>query len=249
LYKPELPQHQVRIDEFYLDQYEVTNRLFQQFVQQTGHQTTAEQKGSAMSFSEGKVWKEVNGATWRQPEGSEIVFASGRAEHPVVSVSWDDAQAYCRWAGKQLPTEAQFEYATRAGTTTGYWWGQGHPGARRDENLADESARDFLGGIITGYDDGARRTAPVGSYEANPWGLYDITGNVAEWTADWYDANYYSKSSVRNPTGPSNGQYRVLRGGAWSTVLVYLRSAYRLWSTPTHRKSNIGFRCAQDVPK
>ncbi|UVT18906.1 MAG: formylglycine-generating enzyme family protein [Nitrospira sp.] len=249
LYKPELPQHQVRIDEFYLDQYEVTNRLFQQFVQQTGHQTTAEQKGSAMSFSEGKVWKEVNGATWRQPEGSEIVFASGRAEHPVVSVSWDDAQAYCRWAGKQLPTEAQFEYATRAGTTTGYWWGQGHPGARRVENLADESARDFLGGIITGYDDGARRTAPVGSYEANPWGLYDITGNVAEWTADWYDANYYSKSPVRNPTGPSNGQYRVLRGGAWSTVLVYLRSAYRLWSTPTHRKSNIGFRCAQDVPK
>ena len=101
---------------------------------------------------------------------------------------------------------------------------------------------------MTGYDDGAERTAPVGSYEANPWGLHDISGNVAEWTADWYDGSYYSKSPPRNPTGPSSGEYRVFRGGSWDYAPDNLRSANRSWGTPTLRRVVIGFRCAQDIP-
>ncbi|MEO8341799.1 MAG: SUMF1/EgtB/PvdO family nonheme iron enzyme [Nitrospirota bacterium] len=248
-YTPELPQHNVQIDAFYFDKYEVTNRLFQQFVQQTGHRTTAEREGSAKAFVEGKGWEEVKGASWQKPEAGATVFNSDRAEHPVVSVSWEDAQAYCRWAGKRLPTEAGFEYAARAGTTTKYWWGHGNPGARRVENLADESAKKILKGIMTGYDDGTERTAPVGSYEANLWGLHDISGNVAEWTADWYDGSYYGKSPPRNPKGPSSGEYRVFRGGSWDLEPFPVRSALRLRDSPSNRGGPIGFRCAQDRPK
>jgi len=247
-YKQELPQHKVQLDAFYLDKYEVTNRRFQQFVQQTSYRTTAEQEGSAWAFVEGKGWEEVKGANWQKPEAGATIFDSGRMDHPVVSVSWGDAQAYCRWAERRLPTEAEFEYATRAGTTTQYWWGPGHPGTRRVENIADESAKHLLNEIMSGYHDGAVRTAPVGSYEVNPWGLYDISGNVREWTADWYDSNYYSTSPARNPKGPSSGEYRVLRSGSWSSEPVYVRSADRVMVTPTERYDRLGFRCAQDRP-
>jgi formylglycine-generating enzyme len=248
-YKPELPQHRVQMGAFYFDKYEVTNRLFQQFTQQTGYRTTAEREGSAWAFIEGKGWEEVKGANWQKPEAGATVFDSNRAEHPVVAVSWDDAQAYCRWAKERLPTEAEWEYATRAGTTTTYWWGHGNPGARRVENIADESAKQLLNPIMSGYNDGAVRTAPVGSYEANPWGLHDISGNVREWTGDWYDEHYYSNSPERNPQGPSSGEYRVLRGGSWGIAPAYVRSALRDWNTPTTRNDTLGFRCAQDIPK
>ena len=248
-YKAELPRHKVRMDEFYLDKYEVTNQIFQQFVEQTGHQTTAEKEGSAKAFVEGKGWQDMKGASWRQPEGGQTVFASDRSEHPVVSVSWHDADAFCRWADKRLPTEAECEYATHAGTTTRYWWGNGSPGSRQVENIADETAKNLLSVIMTGYDDGSLRTAPVGSYEANPWRLQDMSGNVAEWTADWYDATYYKTGPERNPPGPSSGQYRVLRGGSWGLVPDNVRSAVRTWITPSNRYGSIGFRCAQDRPK
>lgn len=248
-HKPELPQHKVQIDAFYFDKYEVTNRLFQQFVQQTGHRTTAERDGSALAFVEGKGWEDVKGASWQKPEAGATVFDSNRAEHPVVSVSWEDSQTYCRWADKRLPKEAEWEYATRAGTTTRYWWGNGSPGSRQVENIADETAKNLVKSIMTGYDDGSLRTAPVGSYEANPWGLHDMSGNVAEWTADWFDATYYKNSPERKPKGPSSGEYRVLRGGSWFLEPVYVRSATRDWVTPTLRLGNIGFRCAQDSPK
>jgi sulfatase modifying factor 1 len=115
--------------------------------------------------------------------------------------------------------------------------------------VADLSAKHLLNWSRPDYDDGAIRTAPVVSYEANPWGLYDIVGNVAEWTADWYDENYYSKSVKHNPQGPLSGQYRVFRGGSWNDRLEKTRSAVRNWGITTERRANIGFRCAQDVPK
>lgn len=248
-YKGELPQHRVQLDAFYLDKYEVTNRLFHQFVQQTSYRTTAEQNGSAWAFVEGKGWEEVKGANWQKPEGSASVFQTSRGEHPVVAVTWDDAVAFCRWAGKRLPTEAEWEYAARAGTTTQYWWGQGNPGTRLVENVADESAKHLLSVIMSGYNDGAVRTAPLGSYETNPWGLYDISGNVREWVADWYDENYYKNSPAHNPKGPGSGELRLLRGGSWGNEPVAVRSACRDGDTPTSRRDGIGFRCAQDVPK
>jgi len=198
------------------------------------------------------AWKDITGATWRQPEGGATVFASNRAEHPVVAVSWEDANAYCRWFGKRLPTEAEFEYATRAGTQTTYWWGNSTPGTRKVANVADEFLNEKDPGwvIMEGYNDGYERTAPVGSFEPNPFHLFDMTGNVSEWTADWFDADYYGKgkSPDRNPTGPSRGQYRVARGGSWSDGPDYVRSAYRLRDTPPNRNDDIGFRCAQDRP-
>ena len=102
---------------------------------------------------------------------------------------------------------------------------------------------------MTGYNDGYVRTALVGSFEANLFGLHDMTGNVWEWTADWYAETYYSKSPQRNPTGPSSGEYRVVRGGSWFNEPADVRSAYRLRFTPTYRNLNVGFRCAQDSPK
>ncbi|HBR50819.1 MAG TPA: hypothetical protein DEA71_12110 [Nitrospira sp.] len=244
------PLHRITLDPFALDPYEVTNRQFEQFVQATNHQTTAEKVGTAFVWINGQQgWQQTKGATWRQPEAGPEVFASGRAEHPVVNVSWHDAQAYCRWASKRLPTEAEFEYATRAGTQTTYWWGNFSPGTRQVANVADESARTLLPVIMAEYNDGAVTTAPVGSYEANPFGLFDMTGNVAEWTADWYDGLYYRKSPERNPTGPSSGEYRTTRGGGWNGVLYTSRPAVRAGGTPTERNTKFGFRCAQDRPK
>ena len=249
--KDEHPRHKVALSAFYLDKYEVTNRFFQQFAQQTSYRTTAEQEGKAWVLTATGKLEEVSGAHWRKPEGGETVFDSNREEHPVVSVSWEDAQAYCRWAGKRLPTEAEFEYATRGGTETKYWWGNGNPGSRRVANIGDESAKrqysDWT--IMTGYDDGFVRTAPVGSFEANPFGLHDMTGNVWEWTADWYDEQYYKNSPRKNPRGPSNGDVRVLRGGSWVYAPVGMRSADRGMNTPSHRGADIGFRCAQDSQK
>jgi formylglycine-generating enzyme required for sulfatase activity len=180
----EKPVHRVSLDAFYLDKYEVTNKLFQKFVQETGYQTTAEKEGKAWAYVQDDTWTEVSGANWRKPEGGETVFVSNRDEHPVVSMSWYDAEAYCRWAGKRLPTEAEFEYAVRAGTQTTYWWGNGNPGSRRVANIADMTNKQRFPGrpwpIMDGYDDGYGRTAPVGSFEPNPFGLHDMIGNVWE---------------------------------------------------------------------
>jgi formylglycine-generating enzyme required for sulfatase activity len=244
----EKPVHRVALDAFYLDTHEVTNRLFDAFVRATGYRTTAEREGSAYGLKDGAMaWEQINGAGWRKPEGDASVFESNRAEHPVVSVSWHDADAYCRWAGKRLPTEAEWEYAARAGTRTRYWWGDGHPGSRRVANIADETAERALPGwpAMTGYDDGYVRTAPVGSFEPNPWGLHDLIGNVWEWVADWHEANYYENSPSRNPAGPSGGVFKVLRGGSWLYVQPFARSASRSNNAPAYRSDLIGFRCAK----
>ncbi|TAJ28041.1 MAG: formylglycine-generating enzyme family protein [Nitrospirae bacterium] len=247
-FQNEMPRHRVALNAFYLDSYEVTNRLFEKFVQATGYKTMAELKGMAKAWVEGEGLQVVKGANWRQPQGGQTSTQPQQSDHPVVSVSWSDADAYCRWAGKRLPTEAEWEYAARAGTQTRFWWGNGIPASRRLGNFADESAKHLVGGIVSGYDDGYIRTAPVGSYERNAWGLYDVIGNVGEWTADWYGGNYI-RTPEQNPKGPSSGQFRVIRGGSWANGRLRIRSANRDWDTPTYRYDSIGFRCARDVAK
>ncbi|RMH09872.1 MAG: formylglycine-generating enzyme family protein [Nitrospirae bacterium] len=252
-FSDEQPRHRVVLDAFYLDQFEVTNAQFAAFVRSTGYVTTAEREGWAYAYvQEQGTWqvKDVVGASWRKPDGVEDIFQVGHEQHPVTQVSWEDAHAYCQWAGKRLPTEAEFEYATRAGTSTRFWWGQAYPSTRLVGNFADEAAkRQFpqWGFILSGYDDGYVKTAPVGSFERNAWGLADMIGNVWEWTADWYEKNYYAGSPALNPKGPLHGEERVIRGGSWHSAPQDLRSALRMWITPTVRTDKIGFRCAQDA--
>jgi len=245
VFQGEVPRHRVRIAAFAMDKYEVTNKLFAKFVEGTDYQTTAEREGWGWGLGERDAApRRVEGASWKTPSTG----ASAVPEHPVMMVSWDDAVAYCRWAAKRLPTEAEWEYAARANTQGANWWGERMPGTRV-ANVADKSGqRQFPElAVEPQYDDGSARTSPVGTYEANPWGLHDMIGNVWEWTADWYAPSFYRKSKDFNPEGPSSGQYRVVRGGSWRNLGVLARAAYRGGHAPTDRSAIIGFRCAQDA--
>jgi formylglycine-generating enzyme required for sulfatase activity len=173
--------------------------------------------------------------------------------HPVVCISWNDAQAFKEWlsrsSGKsyRLPTEAEWEYAARSGGKSyKYSWGNGAPSG----NIADKSLKRRFSdlAIWDGYDDGYVYTAPVGRFQANNLGLYDMTGNVWEWCQDWYGEKYYSESPKDNPQGPNSGTYRVLRGGSWCYFPRLVRAAYRFWGGPGSRDFTSGFRLAVFSP-
>jgi len=165
-------------------------------------------------------------------------------QHPVVNVSWEDAGAYARWKGKRLPTEAEWEYAARGG----YTGLDGKPSYKYPWGNNESHDKANYGG--TEGNDQWERTAPVGSFAPNGYGLYDMAGNVWEWCADWYDENYYQNfknSTANNPKGPDSGTQRVLRGGSWDNVPSDLRCANRRWYDPSNRVLLIGFRCVRDV--
>ncbi len=243
----ERPAHRVTLSPFYLDATEVTNAEFARFVEATGYQTDAEKKGFAWVFKEGfKDWEAVEGADWRHPLGPDSTITD-KMNHPVVNVSWNDAAAYAKWAGKRLPTEAEWEYAARGGREgTIYPWGQElKPSGRLLAN--------FWQGIWPDHnllEDNYYYTAPVGSFAPNDFGLYDMIGNVWEWTADWYEADYYKHSPTQDPQGPATGQMRVARGGSWFCSANYCgayRVAFRGQSPPDSSFNNVGFRCARDA--
>ena len=199
-----VPVHTVELDAFHMDVYQVTVGEFKQFVEQSGY-----------SYSRN---------SW-----NNVAKYSLTDEHPMVLVNWYDATAYAEWAGKRLPTEAEWEYAARGGLVgKQYAWG-------------DELTRDDANYLGTGS------TARVGSYAPNGYGLYDMAGNAWEWCADWYDENYYSNSPLKNPKGPDTSQYRAVRGGTWNNLRSSLRVATRKECEPSQIYRNFGFRCAAGV--
>jgi formylglycine-generating enzyme required for sulfatase activity len=204
----EQPVHEVSLDAFYMDVYEVT----------IGRYTECVAVGACSAS-----------------------YCSSEANHPVVCVDWNQAQAYCAWIGGRLPTEAEWEFAARGGLEgKQYPWGDAFDGSLA--NFCDTNCE--YSHADKSVNDGYAETAPVGSYMSNGYGLYDMAGNVWEWVSDWYGSGYYGVSPVSNPTGPETGEYRVLRGGSWLFNAYYLRVAYRFYNDPSLRNDHIGFRCA-----
>ena len=224
-------QHEVRLTKgFWLCKVPVTVAAFRKFVNATGYKTEAEKAG--------------DDDTWRDPGFEQT------PSHPVVLVSWNDAQAYIKWLNEnyapsgmefKLPTEAHWEYACRAGSHTAYWWGDDPKGGKGKANVADASLKkEYPGWPTFSFDDGYIYTSPVGSFDANAWGLKDMTGNVYEWCSDWYGD--YPNEAATDPTGTKNGSDRVLRGGGWNYTSRNCRSASRNRYTPGYRYFNLGFR-------
>ena len=205
----ELPVHKVALDAFYMDTHEVTVGQFKQFVNQTG-------------YDYDHMWDDV------------AKYSPGD-DYPMIYVNWNDATAYAEWAGKRLPTEAEWEYAARGGLVGHrYVWGD-------DEKLA----RDYANYEWVEGKDKWELCSPVGSFKPNGYGLYDMAGNVLEWCADRYDGNYYTNSPANNPQGREDSiyKYRVLRGGSWLALTNSLRVAYRPIDNPNSRYIYYGFRC------
>jgi iron(II)-dependent oxidoreductase len=213
------PVHSVYLDAYWIDKYEVSNQDYARFVQATGHRKPFHWIG-------GKV-----------PAGQE--------KFPVYNVSWDDAEAYCKFVGKRLPTEAEWERAARGGIEKAMFpWGPklGQKG-RRSEDESDSETTSQKKPARFGYPDGP---TVIGSYAPNGFGLYDVTGNVWEWVNDWYEQNYYSVSPDRNPRGPETGMYRVIRGGGWAdNDDRILALHYRNFTNPSLQSNTVGFRCAR----
>ncbi|MBL7223155.1 MAG: SUMF1/EgtB/PvdO family nonheme iron enzyme [Candidatus Brocadiae bacterium] len=225
----ETPQRKVTISRgFYMGTCEVTRGQFAAFVDATGYLTQAEREGWTFAWN-GRVWDKVDGASWRK------VGFEQTDDHPAICVSFDDAVAFCRWLGTKtgrrvlLPTEAQWEYAARAGTATAFPWGDKWEDGKGWANAADEAVRKrFRGWRTFSWDDGHVFTAPVGTCRANAFGLHDLTGNAWEWTSDWYDKDYYKRGPNVDPLGPAAGSQRVVRGGSWMSSPPRCRSAGRL---------------------
>ena len=282
----EKPRHLVHIDGFYMDISPVTNKEFKNFVKETGYITTAERdvnwgelakqlppgtdkphdsllKAGSLIFSKTKKpitdfgdfsqwWKWKIGANWKKPRGDNDI--SGKDNYPVVHISYEDALSYCKWADKRLPTEAEWEYAARANRDDAiYYWGNDHDSLKYKANTW-EGQFPFENSKIDGYEN----LAPIKSFPANDFGLYGMSGNVWEWTSDWYNVNYYKdlledKAACHNPKGathafnPNNiyAQEKVIKGGSFLCNINYCisyRISAKMSSTPDTSLEHLGFR-------
>jgi serine/threonine-protein kinase len=214
-YSDEKPVHEVYLDGYWIDKYEVTNAQY------------------AKCVAAGECAK---------PSDTQYYANSQYTNHPVVYVSWYNANDYCAWTGRRLPSEAEWEKAARGTDGRTYPWGNTFDGSLL--NYCDRNCS--FNWADSEKDDGYKQTSPVGNYPsgASPYGALDMAGNVWEWVADWYDEGYYSKSPAENPGGLASGEYRVLRGGSWGNNVRVVRSADRDWDNPVNSYNLNGFRCA-----
>lgn len=240
------PMHHAQVNSFLLDATPVTNIQFKMFISATEYVTTAEQIGHGKVFDPAaNKWNTVQGASWIHPHGLGSSI-SGRDNFPVVQVSWYDANAYAQWAGKRLPTEAEYEYAAKCRLANSvYPWGE-------EEKIDHKYMANYWQGRFPLEDlgrDGFRTIAPVASFSKNEFKLYDMSGNAWCWCSDWYASDAYLHGSHNNPTGPKVGTDHVLRGGSWLSNKFYLsgiKCAARWHAGPEFRSNEIGFRCAKD---
>ena len=278
------PVRRIQVDAFFMDATEVTNAQFSKFVDETGYLTIAEQKPDPKDFpgadpkllvpgsvvftppnikvekwrpgSHLQWWRWQPGANWKHPEGPGSNI-NGLDSHPVVHVAWEDAMAYAKWAGKRLPTEAEWEYAARGGLIGKlHVWGE--PKTPDGKHMANTWQGTFP--VQNTKEDGFVGTAPVKSYPPNGYGLYEMSGNVWEWCYDWYRPDYYPKAPTSNPPGPSSGfdprepavPKRVSRGGSYlcsDEYCVNYRVGNRGNSDPMTGLNHTGFRCVRSVGK
>ena len=256
------PRREVAVSAFEIDRTAVTNARFEAFVAATGYRTEAESFGWAYVFK-GQLskprqrrlaassnveaapwWLAVEGACWRKPEGPGSSL-KGRRHHPVVQVSWNDALAFCEWAGKRLPTEAEWEYAARGGLAgKRFPWGDElTPSGRHRCNIWQGRFPE-----ANTEEDGYFGTAPAKCYRPNGFGLYNMVGNVWEWCADWFSPDWHLTHRRMDPTGPDIGTGKVLRGGSYLCHESYCnryRVAARYSNMPDSATGNAGFRCAR----
>jgi iron(II)-dependent oxidoreductase len=243
-YEDEKPQHTVYMDAYYIDKFEVTNAQYKKFVDETNHPVPTE---SVEDIKE--IFSEVFQSTGQLdvPEAyidavmdtcepyiwKNGTYPPGKADHPVVLVGWEDANAYAKWAGKRLPTEAEWEKAARGTDGRTYPWGE------------------EIDATKLNYDEHAGGTTKVGAYPlgVSPFGVYDMAGNVWEWVADWYGKDYYKYSPKKNPKGPQSGASHVIRGGSWKFDGYDARVADRNYHlrNPSYIYNINGFRCAKDA--
>lgn len=287
----ELPKHPVQISSFWMDKHEVTNRQFAEFVNATGYVTVAERaidweelkkqlppgtpKPPDENLAPGAMvfhyadpelskqnlanwWEFVTGTNWRHPRGPGSSI-EGKEDHPVVQISWYDAMAYAKWAGKRLPTEAEWEYASRGGKgNVMYPWG--NEKIVESKPMANTLQGDFP--YRNDVEDGYEFCAPVGQFDSNGYGLYDMAGNVWEWTLDWYDAAYYVQFNpevpAENPMGPEKprevgqpyARNKTIRGGSFlcnDSWCSGFRNSRRMRLSPDSGMEHVGFRCVRDI--
>lgn len=219
-FEDELPQKLIDLDSFWIDIFEVTNARYQEFVRATGHRPALDDSCQTAKCREGNLWNHDS-------------FPPEIRNQPVTQVNWYDADAYCAWMDKRLPSEAEWEKAARGNKANVYPWGAEPPEGRATFKRKWR---------------GAFTMTDVGSYPKGEsiYGVFDMAGNVWEWVDDWYHFKYYSLGRKKNPRGPANGDFKVVRGGSWVNYENSLRSAFRRWSRPEVRFNDTGFRCARD---
>jgi formylglycine-generating enzyme required for sulfatase activity len=222
------PVHTVMVSPFFIDRTEVTNAQYRAFLIEHPEWQSGRLDRALANDDYLRDWNGID-------------FPEGLDDHPVVWVSWAAAEAYARWRGARLPTEAEWEYAARGDDGRSWPWGFENP------DSAEHPRCNYRPETLAG--DGYDRTSPVGtfSFGVSPWGALDMAGNVWEWTADWHDPEYYADSPSVDPSGPEMGTYRVVRGGSWSVPALWTRATLRLRAYPNRCLDQVGFRCARSA--